>query len=510
VHIEAGLGNVTIQSPLFVIDGQQRLTTLTLLLAALANALEARAETDQEPVDGFSPRKLRNFYLLNPEETGERHYKLILSQTDKASLVAVVGRTDAPAEVSLRISQNYEFFREQIAARQGDLVPLCKGLAKLVVVDVALNRDLDNPQLIFESMNSTGRELSQADLIRNFILMGLEPTTQSKLYEKYWRPMELEFGQEAYGVNFDGFMRHYLTFKCGGEIPKLGEIYEKFKIYSQPKIDTPSGVEGVVKDIRVFAKYYCSMALGKESDTDLKAAFNDLRELKVDVAFPFLLELYDDYRHGRLTKPATVEVVRLTESYVFRRSVCSITPNSMNKTFADFTKMIDKAAYLESVREHFRSLPSYRRFPTDDEFRRELPLRDLYNIPRKSYWLRRLENSGRKELVSLIDYTVEHILPQNANLSASWKADLGPEWQRIQQADGRRLRRLGHKILRIPRPPSGSGVRDFARGCPLSESRIDGKGKRSPDPACWKYSTRAPGSGHFFKEARGLCLKNYP
>ena len=406
MYIEAGLGNVTIQSPLLVIDGQQRLTTLTLLLAALANALEARAETDQEPVDGFSPRKLRNFYLLNPEETGERHYKLILSQTDKASLVAVVGRTDAPAEVSLRISQNYEFFRELIAARQGDLVPLCKGLAKLVVVDVALNRDLDNPQLIFESMNSTGRELSQADLIRNFILMGLEPTTQSKLYEKYWRPMELEFGQEAYGVNFDGFMRHYLTFKCGGEIPKLGEIYEKFKIYSQPKIDTPSGVEGVVKDIRIFAKYYCSMALGKESDTDLKAAFNDLRELKVDVAFPFLLELYDDYRHGRLTKYATVEVVRLTESYVFRRSVCSITPNSMNKTFANFTKMIDKAAYLESVREHFRSLPSYRRFPTDDEFRRELPLRDLYNIPRKSYWLRRLENSGRKELVSLIDYTV--------------------------------------------------------------------------------------------------------
>ena len=316
---------------------------------------------------------------------------------------------------------------------QGDFTALCKGLAKLIVVDIALNRDLDNPQLIFESMNSTGRKLSQADLIRNFILMGLEPGTQCKLYEKYWRPMELEFGQEAYGINFDGFMRHYLTVKCSGEIPKLDEIYEKFKIYSHPNINTAQGVEGVVKDIRHFAKYYCAMALGKEGNADLKVAFNDLRELKVDVAFPFLLELYDDYYHGRLTKSDTAEVVRLAESYVFRRSVCAITPNSMNKTFANFTKSIDKTEYLESVQEHFRSLPSYRRFPTDEEFGRELPLRDLYNIPRKSYWLRRLENFGRKELVSLEEYTIEHILPQNANLSASWKTELGPDWQRVQR-----------------------------------------------------------------------------
>ncbi len=433
VYIEAGQGNVSLQSPLLVIDGQQRLTTLTLLLAALASALDDKDDHSREPVEGFSPSKLRNYYLLNPFETGERHYKLILSQTDKATLNSIVDKADEPKDASLRILQNYGYFKERIAACQSDFTALCRGLAKLVVVDIALNRDLDNPQLIFESMNSTGRKLSQADLIRNFILMGLEPTTQTKLYEKYWRPMELEFGQEAYGVNFDGFMRHYLTFKCGGEIPKLDEIYEKFKLYSQPKIDTPSGVEGVVKDIRVFAKYYCAMALSKETDHGLKSAFNDLRELKVDVAFPFLLELYDDYAQGRLAKFATIEVVRLVESYVFRRSVCSITPNSMNKTFANFTKAIDKTDYLESVREHFRSLPSYRRFPADDEFRRDLPLRDLYNIPRKSYWLRRLENFGRKELVSLEEYTVEHILPQNADLSASWKAELGPEWQRVQR-----------------------------------------------------------------------------
>jgi len=191
VSIEQGLYHVSSQSSLLVIDGQQRLTTVTLLIAALAKAL---GET--EPVDGFSPRKLRNYYLLNPEESGERHYKLLLSQTDKASLTAIVGSSKQPKDSSLRVTQNFGFFESWIADLKGDLTAVCKGLAKLVVVDIALSRDQDNPQLIFESMNSTGRELSQADLIRNFILMGLAPPFQTQLYEKYWRPMEQISGRK--------------------------------------------------------------------------------------------------------------------------------------------------------------------------------------------------------------------------------------------------------------------------------------------------------------------------
>jgi uncharacterized protein with ParB-like and HNH nuclease domain len=206
VYIESGLSQVSHQAPLLVIDGQQRLTTATLLLAALANALG-----DTEPIDGFSARKLRNYYLVNPEETGERHYKLLLSQTDKSSLTAIVARNEQPADQSVRVTQNFDLFNEMIATRAGDLAAICRGLAKLIVVDIALNRDHDNPQLIFESMNSTGRELSQADLIRNFILMGLEPALQTRLYEQFWRPMEVAFGQEAYNTHFDAFMRHYLT-----------------------------------------------------------------------------------------------------------------------------------------------------------------------------------------------------------------------------------------------------------------------------------------------------------
>ena len=197
VYIETGLSQVTDQSPLLVIDGQQRLATVTLLIAALINALG-----DTEPVEGFSKRKLRNYYLINPEETEDRHYKLILSQTDKESLTAIVDSSDQPKEHSVRIVQNFELFEKLIANCNGDFLAICTGLLKLVVVDVALTRDQDNPQLIFESMNSTGRELSQADLIRNFILMGLETDLQTRLYKQFWRPMELDFGQRGLWYSF--------------------------------------------------------------------------------------------------------------------------------------------------------------------------------------------------------------------------------------------------------------------------------------------------------------------
>ena len=433
VYIEKGLYQVSSQSPLLVIDGQQRLTTLTLLLAALAEALDKVNESIREPLDGFSPKKLRNYYLLNPEEDGERRYKLLLSQTDKESLIAIVAGLQQPKELSLRVTENCELFRSWITECKGDLLPLCKGLAKLVVVDIALNRDQDNPQLIFESMNSTGRELSQADLIRNFILMGLEPKLQTALYQQYWRPMEIDFGQDAYGTHFDGFMRHYLTVKTG-DIPNVSEVYDAFKTYARLPDTAKCGVEALVADIRAFSRYFCAMALGAEPDTDLKLAFHDLRELRVDVAYPFLMELYHDYSSSFLSKPDFVEAVRLVEAYVFRRSVCSIPTNSLNKTFATFTRALKKDRYLESIQAQFQTLPSYRRFPADEEFRRDLQARDLYNFRNRSYFLRRLENHDRKERVPVDEYTIEHILPQNEKLSASWRAALGPEWERVQKS----------------------------------------------------------------------------
>ena len=420
-------------SSLLVIDGQQRLTTLTLLLAALANHLSLLPEAEREPMEGFSPNKLWAYYLINREEEGEKHYKLILTQTDKESLIALLSGKELPRDRSLRIDENYTLFKEWIAAEKERLAVLCRGIAKLMVVEVALDRSHDNPQLIFESMNSTGKELSQADLIRNFILMGLEQRLQTELYEKYWRPMEVDFGQEAYSAHFDAFMRHYLTVKSG-EIPKQGEVYEAFKFYARSGDIVPQGMDRLAEDLRLYARFFCAMALDAEKDPDLQRAFFDLRTLKVDVAYPFLLVIYARYHEGLLPKKDFLELIRLVESYVFRRAICEIPTNSLNKTFATFAasaKELDPDRLLEGLKAHFLLLPSYRRFPSDDEFRRDLRTRDLYHFRSRSYWLRRMENHERKEHVSTEEYTVEHIMPQNENLSAAWQTDLGPEWKRI-------------------------------------------------------------------------------
>lgn len=426
VYIEKSLYQVMGPTALLVIDGQQRLTTASLLLAALARRLTG------EPVPGFSSRKIRN-YLLNPEEEGEGEFKLLLTQTDKDTLLAIVQDKPLPPDPSLRVKENFEFFDGKIAAlNEADLLRLCQGLNKLLIVDVALSKDQDNPQLIFESMNSTGLDLSQADLIRNFVLMALEPKHQADLYNSHWRPMELAFGQEAYSTHFDAFMRHYLTLRTG-DIPNVRAVYQAFKTYAGSGKVAATGVDALLADIHMFAGYYCAMALRQERDKDLAVAFDDLREMKVDVAYPFLLELYHDMKQGLFSAKDMVHMVRLIESYVFRRAVCGIPTNSLGKTFASMMRALRENRSPESVAAYLLLSPSYRRFPRDDEFMRELCSRDLYNFPRRSYLLRRLENHGRKEPVTVEEYTIEHIMPQSIAVSAVWRADLGPDWQRVHE-----------------------------------------------------------------------------
>lgn len=464
VYVEQGLSQVTHQAPLLVIDGQQRLTSLTLLIEALARALG-----EDEPVDGFSAMKLREYYLTNRLEKEDRYFKLLLSQTDNASLKAIIKRTEAPKEPSLRVQENFELFNSLLKEQKGNLAAVCRGMSKLVVVDVALSRDQDNPQLIFESMNSTGKELSQADLIRNFVLMGLEPALQTRLYEDYWRPMEQEFGQLAYGDWFDTFMRHYLIVRTG-EIPRESDVYDAFKDYARTRPVSEDGTEALVKEIRAFARYFCAMALGNEQDPLLSRAFHDLRELKVDVAYPFLLELYHDYAAGSLSAADFAAAVRLVEAYVFRRAICAIPTNSMNKTFATFGKALKKDRYLESIQAQFLLLPSYRRFPDDREFRVGLHVRDLYHFRSRVYWLRRLENHGRKEPVPVDEYTIEHILPQNEKLSTAWQQTLGPEWQYVRDTY---LHTLGNLTL--------TGYNSEYSDRPFAEKRdIEGGFRDSP------------------------------
>ena len=278
-------------------------------------------------------------------------------------------------------------------------------------------------------MNSTGKELDQADLIRNYVLMGLEPGLQTKLYEEQWRPMELAFGQVAYAAQFDSFMRHYLTLKTGS-IPNVEEVYDQFKIYASSQDSAGVGIEPLVADIHRHAIFCSRIALGREPDKALNEAFHDIRELKAEVTFPFLLELYGDYDLGILDKGDFLIALRLIEAYIFRRIVCAIPTNSHNKTFSGFGRALRKSRYLDSIKAHFLLLPSYRRFPDDREFRQELVRRDLYNFRNRSYWLRRLENHDRKERVAVEEYTIEHILPQN--VSQEWISDIGPTWQWVR------------------------------------------------------------------------------
>ena len=422
VYIEKGLSQVTNQTPLLVIDGQQRLTTITLLIEALAQ------NVDKEPIDGFSTEKLRGYYLVNSLEKDDRRFKLILTQTDKDTLLALVDQKPLPQEISIRIQENFKFLEQKIKQLgDQDMRALCIGLSKLTVVDIALNRDHDNPQLIFESMNSTGRELSQADLIRNYILMGLEHNEQKQLYKDYWRPMETLFGQKAYSKTFDSFMRHYLIVKTG-EIPNIRKVYEQFKIYARDQ-----KIHEVVENIYKYAKHYCAMAFNQEKNIRLASSFADLRELKMDVAYPFLLELYDDYSSNILSDDELYQIVRMIESYIFRRSVCQIPTNSLNKTFATFTKDLnkDRLSYFENIKTKFLSLKSYRRFPNNDEFRDKFRTRDLYNFRNRSYWIRRFENHNRRERVVINEHTIEHIMPQN--LTIDWEIELGQNWSQIHE-----------------------------------------------------------------------------
>lgn len=439
VYVQGGHASVSVGAPLLVIDGQQRLTTLTILLEALA-----RFTDKNEPLDGFSSKKIKHKYLTNPLEDDDRFYKLLLSDTDKETLKALVRNGELPKEFSIRIKENFEFFTDAIASNAAKILQICNGVNKLMIVDIALERDQENPQLIFESMNSTGKALSEADLIRNYILMGLEHNLQTEIYQNLWRPMELDFGQEAYGDQFDDFMRHYLTIKSG-DIPRLSEVYEAFKEYAVKYFSEGGDVQALVADIKKYSQYFVAMSLDKEPNPKLKPLFNDLfKYLNYSVAYPFLMEVYGDFDQELINEKDFMEIIQLVESYVFRRSICQIPTNSMNKTFAEFMRHVDKIDYLASVKGHFYQLRSYRRFPNDLEFGDSLVQRDVYNFYSRMYMFRKFENSGKKELISVDNYTIEHVLPQNPNLSEQWQRDLGPDWKTIQD---RYLHTIGNLTL---------------------------------------------------------------
>ena len=274
---------------------------------------------------------IEEYYLFNLREEGELHYKLLLTKHDKETLIHLLKDRDLPADKSHRMEENYRFFEAKL--KSTDLQAVYKGIQKLMIVDISLNRDYDNPQLIFESLNSTGLDLSQADLIRNYVLMGQEPNFQNRLYETYWYPMEQRFGEE-YTKRFDRFMRDYLTLKTR-QIPKIDNVYESFKEYVDNK-KQPEVLEATVAEIDRYSRYYVRIALlqGRRSRNSI-SCFEDINALNVETVFPFLLEVYEDYTQGQLEKAEVIEILRLIESYIFRRTICGIETQRLEQDFCN-------------------------------------------------------------------------------------------------------------------------------------------------------------------------------
>ncbi|GAA7402750.1 DUF262 and DUF1524 domain-containing protein [Helicobacter pylori] len=418
----------TSHNELLIIDGQQRLTTITLLFIALRDHLN----DEDEFLEKFSHQKIQNRYLINSDEKGDKRFKLILSEPDRDTLLSLIDKDRRkPSELSLKIMENFKLFKEWISKNTDKLETIFRGLEKLMIVEISLERGKDNPQLIFEGMNSTGKDLTQTDLIRNYILMGLEPEKQKIFYKKYWRAMEEDFKQNE--TLFNQFVRHYLTIKTR-EIPNINKVYEAFKRYQQER---GIEIEALLLDLQKYCGYFCQIVFKKEAnkeddkedDKDLNEALGFLVDLKMDVIYPLLLELYSDYSDGVLSNQDFIPIIYLIESYICRRAVCGLGANGLNKIFASFTKHIQKNEYFESLEAHFGSLTKEQRFPGDDEFKDSFTTKELYGSNKIEYILKRLENFDTGEPVNTEECTIEHIMPQK--LTEEWERDLGENFQAI-------------------------------------------------------------------------------
>ncbi|GAA8914436.1 hypothetical protein HpEKA43_13260 [Helicobacter pylori] len=311
---------------LLIIDGQQRLTTITLLFIALRNHLSDEVK-----------RKEIESYLINSKKDGDKKFRLILSESDKDTLLSLIDKNKRkPSEPSVKIVENFELFKKWINENTDKLETIFKGLEKLMIVWIALEKGKDDPQLIFESMNSKGMELAQTDLIRNYIVMETETEKQESFCNKYWRVMEEEFKQNK--KLFDRFVRHYLTIKTR-EIPNINKVYVALKDYRQKE---GIGIEDLLKDLQKYCGYFCQIVFKKEADKDLNKALGFLVDLEMDVVYPLLLELYSDYSDRVLSEDDFKHSIDLIESYICRRAVCRLGTNSLNKVFVSFTRHIQK------------------------------------------------------------------------------------------------------------------------------------------------------------------------
>ena len=408
-----------------IIDGQQRMTTLSLLLLALRDyAIKNPDDTT------INARRIDNMLLKNEYESGDERYKLLLTEIDRNILICLVDEKPISYDTHSKLLDNYNFFVNKIDSKELKPAEVYESIGKLQIVNITLDRSVDDAQAIFESLNSTGKELSESDLIRNYVLMGLEPAEQIYVYEHLWRPMELLFVYETQASAMDRFFRDYLTMKMT-RIPKQNRVYEEFKLYH---LNCEFGtIRELCQDLLTYAKYYTDMTFKRSNNPVLKSLYEDINDLRMEVSYPFLLKVHHDCEDGVISEDELEQIIRLCISYVFRRSICDIPTNSLNKTFATLKNEIKSEDYVNSIKAFFIMRDDYKEFPDDDKFTMAFVIRDIYNMRSRNFILSHLENYGNKAPIIIENYTIEHIMPQNSNLNFEWQQMLGPDWREIQK-----------------------------------------------------------------------------
>jgi predicted transport protein len=421
-----------------LIDGQQRVTTLVLLLTALRDHIEESGWSGDD--DGPTAKRVDAYFLKNVQEEGNRLHKLVLRRHDQTTLKALIDRTELPADLSNRVRDNYEFFRDQLNRTDPGLV--YRGVGRLVIVDVTLDRGTDDPQLIFESLNSTGMDLSQSDLIRNFILMRLPEREQTLFYENYWSKIEGLFrGSEK---TFDAFVRDYIALHTqASKQEKTGNIYSAFRRVFGSIGSERSDLDAFLQRLLKFARYHAAFSIGTNVSESLRQPFAHLRR-QVDVPATLVMRLYECHDSGSLSEDEFVEAIELLDSYVFRRAICGEQTRGYWQVFATLSYRIDAEKPFESLCVGLALQRDNYRFPDNDEFRIALQERDMYGKRVCFDLLDRLENHGSKEPTDTSRYSIEHIMPQNQKLALDWRKMLGSDWREIQR---QWLHRLGNLTL---------------------------------------------------------------
>ena len=432
-----------------VIDGQQRLTTLTILCAALRDYIKNGQFDDTEGLP--TPDQVDAYFISNTLESGDFRYKLRLRDADDETLRAVVdGKAfgDLHDRKSIRVIEAYDYFLDRLARDDTDPAAIYRGVSQLRVVEISLDRAVDDPQAVFESINSTGVRLTQGDLVRNHLLMGVEVSEQTRLYQDYWQRIESLFRGEDGTINdtaMNLFLRDYIALKQAAtresQIPRIYEEFKRYRESCSPAIT----LEQLLSDIRRLAGYYAAWnGRVPMPSARLTESMRNMRS-RGNTTGVLTMRLYDCYTNGTLSATDFVAALRLIDSYLLRHTICGNQIRSFWRIFAEMNCDIEDDSPWVSLRQTMaKTRGNYGSwsFPSDEAFLTALQERPLYTLQICRHILDRLENEGEREQSPIQDYSIEHIMPQT--LTAEWRDMLGEDAEQVHEE---RLHRLGNLTL---------------------------------------------------------------